>query len=133
MKRLSLLFAAAIGFMACGDTGGSNNEAGGSIDSNTTSPSYNNDPSMQTDTATMDTTSSGINSGGTGGQGSAVDPSGSGAGSSDAQGAGSGAGSGATGSGVGSGSSGAGNTGTTDDAGSSGSSSSPSTDNNQSR
>ncbi len=129
MKRLSILFAAAIGFMACGDTG-SNSETGGSIDSNTTTPYNNDDPSMQADTATLDTTSSGINSGGTEGQGGVIDPSGNGAGSSDAQGAGSGAGSGATGSGVGSGSSGAGNTGSTDDAGSSGS---PSPDNNQSR
>ena len=65
MKRISLVFAIAVGFMACGDNPDYDTGTEGSIDSAITEPSLNEPDNTTTpmDTATMDT-SSGINQGG---------------------------------------------------------------------
>lgn len=63
MKRLSLVFAVALGLAACGDN--SANGTGGSIDSASTAPSMDENSTYPADSATLDT-SSGINQGGTG-------------------------------------------------------------------
>lgn len=73
MKRLALVFAAALAFVACGDNSGTENGTGTSIESESTTPTDNSGNALPTDTATMDTTS--INSGGTVAPG-AIEPSG---------------------------------------------------------
>lgn len=103
MKRLSLVFAAAIAFMACGDNSGNESGMGGSIDSATTSPGDNS--TIQADTAAMDTNQMN-GSGGTGAGGSTGTDATGGSGSGGATGSG-GTSGGATGSGSATGSGGA--------------------------
>ena len=57
MKRLSLVFAAALAFMACGDNSDYDNGTGGSIDSASSSPSINatdDNTTVHPDSTTMD-------------------------------------------------------------------------------
>ncbi len=88
MKKILMVLVVGVGLVACGDnTGGSSNSGsesgtGGTIDSNVTAPGggmTNDNPTLQSDTSLVDTTTSGGRSGGSG------DGSGSGSGSGAAQ------------------------------------------------
>jgi hypothetical protein len=153
MKRLSLVFAAAVALMACGDNSGSETGTGGSIDSASTSPGMNStdNTTMQGDSIGMDSQSVNPGTGATGTGGTGAAGTGSGNSGTDNGAGGTGSSSGGTGSsgtpGAGGSSTGAGTgssgSGSTDNSGSTGSGSSSgqggatggssSTDNNQSK
>jgi hypothetical protein len=131
MKRLSLVFAAAVALMACGDNSGSETGTGGSIDSASTSPGMNStdNTTMQGDSIGMDSQSVNPGTGATGTGGTGAAGTGSGNSGTDNGAGGAGSSSGGTGSsgtpGAGGSSTGAGTgssgSGSTDNSGSTGS------------